>query len=247
MAILLAIAVPRLRPSGSRLPAWAQALPAAKALQVAYDDPPPTSSGHEATGIRVGVFARQHGGSDFMPVADGDTLTANDDYLILVHSAAPGYLYVFQIDGAGNASVLFPQTDGSRWSAGTNPVEADSTVQVPPGERGHALFLDDVAGVEHVYVAFSPKPWPKLQSTLAAAESRHAVPETEQTLAGLSLQGPLIPELPRGVGGMRVSKQPPQPVDARLGNQVFKLNLSTPTIEAEGSAVVVERWFLHNR
>ena len=107
---------------------------------------------------------------------DGGSLVSKiDEYLVLAHPMAAGYLYVFQVDTAGKVSWLFPRNEAYPLSCGQNPVPASAWIQIPSQEADQVLYLDERGGVEHVYGVFSATPWTALETALAKASRESAI------------------------------------------------------------------------
>lgn len=250
------IAVPSSRqeiPPAMPLPARLERLAAADVLKVAYGEAPPTTETALAgrLAIQMAILARPAGESDFAVLKDGDSLASEkDDYFLAFRPASRGFLYVFQVDSAGNKTWLFPKNTTSQYSSGANPVEPQEVLQVPPSDANRVLFLDRNLGVEHVYTVFSMVRWPALETALGRPSEPTAAPASgrpDASLPALAVQSPNGLQL-RGVGGSRL-KAGTTPVsftvDRAQGSHQWSVPVSGQPLEAAGSFLVIERWFNH--
>ena len=103
---------------------------------------------------------------------------------------------MLQIDTRGQVDWAFPKNSLCEYSTGSNPVPANTTVKVPEGE-GAMFFLDDHAGIEHVYVVATTKQWNALEAQLADLSRSHGA----NAAAGAWVDTPLGLSL-RGIGGI---------------------------------------------
>ena len=239
---------------GRVLPPGVAALPASDVLEIAYAGFPPVAGPRAARPqLRLEIVARRSGAAAFAPLEDGAMLASEiDDYLILAQGLSPGYLYVFQVDSAGQKSWLFPRNESCAYSSGSNPVAAGQTIQVPSPESHHALYLDARTGIEHVYAVFSATRWPGLEAALARGQRVSAGPPG--TDVGGEERAPTV-QTPndlrlRGVGGVVPIERTtgdPATLSIRLGGtgETQKVAVHGKALEASGSFLVVERWFHH--
>ena len=218
-------------------------LPAGEVLKLAYSGQPPNFAANAMQlQLRLEILGRRKGSSTFSPLSDGESIASEvDDYLIVTQAISPGYLYVFQVDTAGNKTWLFPKNGVSSFSSGENPLKRDQLVQIPPADQSRALYLDDNTGLEHIYAVFTTVPWNDLEnaleqnaSTSTFAQSR---PQTIKSPIGLTT---------RGVGGIRpVTLAPPAEVPISLNGQSFTVPLAAQPLTATGPVLAIERWFHH--
>lgn len=113
----------------------AAAVPAAKAAPVAPQ------------GMSVDVVVDYKSGDQVRRVAPGTVLTARDNYRVSFTPARDGYVYVYQVDAAGNASSVYPN---AAYSAAQNPVKAKQRYTVPEGQQW--LSLDEQVGDREIVV-----------------------------------------------------------------------------------------------
>jgi hypothetical protein len=158
-------------------------------------------------------------------MADGHPLRSGaDEYVIVARPGTAGFLYLFQIDARGAVSWYFPGNE-EPLSDGHNPVAPGQWV-FTPSDRTEGLYLDAHVGKEHVYAVLSSARWPALEEFLAdARRSRQAVSPGGGT---------------RGAKGKRPLDPP-----ADLQWRNTPLRVLGEEVEADGSFLIVERWFVH--
>jgi hypothetical protein len=214
---------------------WASA---AVLKTVLNEAPPSPRETYARPRLGLSIHGRRAGEEAFVPLQNGDSLASRRDrYVLLIQAFAPGYLYVFQIDSRGSASWLYPKNDSCAVSSGVNPVRADSVVQIPPSS-GHALFLDDHTGTEHVFAVFSARRWEALEQAL----SREMPGPT--TLVASGTQHAIFREATRGVGGI-AEVAPSGEISCLVDGDQVRLTPTSPIYEASGPFMVVSRWFHH--
>jgi serine/threonine protein kinase len=222
-------------PSG---PAAPETLPAASssiapdvqaALSLAYSG----ERAGAAPSAAVAVLGRRAGAGAFRKLGDGEELSSEDDYRILVRPEGAAFVYVFQIDSRGKLDVLYPRLPGARFSTGANPVAPGDWTAVPAQDA--ALHLDERLGVEHVYVAATAQRWPELEQALRrGAEARARRPVAVEAPLGFRT---------RGVGGITRVPLPAAKVDVEeQRNRAEKVELM---VTGAKGVLVVERWFKH--
>lgn len=143
------------------------------------------------------------------------------------------YVYVVAFDGTGWIQALFPDAALGH----QNPVPAGTEVMLP----GDSLYgLDNVTGVETIYILASNNPRPDIQAQLDPFFGKERPPAATYR----SVERPII--ISRGLTGLRpasVNAQAmPQPTTSG-GSEPMALN---SFLAAEGSEeVVVTLWFNH--
>ena len=120
-------------------------------------------------------------------VHDGDSLDANDRYAVEFKTRDMAFIYIFQIDSAGNVQKLFPKSDLSQHG---NPTDPQSVYRIPSPVRW--LQLDENKGVEKIILLASHEPVDNPQEICMDA-------------VGESYQASNT----RGVGGVRRDKPAP--------------------------------------
>jgi len=236
-------------PFSKPLPANLAALPSAHVLNMAYAGSPPATSGQtERPRLQFEILAKPQGTASFRILNDGDTLASGvDDYLIVARPLSAGWLYVFQVDTSGKVDWLFPKNPASQFSNGSNPVEAGKISQLPSAESNRVLYLDNTAGIEHIYAIFCAARWKDLEEALAKPPS--LLSATRSTTLTAALQAPLRLGL-RGVGGTHVDTTTTEvvnsvPLEGVYQGKAFKLPFSGVVLESSGSFLCAERWFKH--
>lgn len=217
----------------SDIPDPLKGLAAEEVLKIAYGSPAPPATGTKPE-ISVCLRAKRDGAVAFEPILNGATLESLvDHYVIELEPKTTGYLYVFQVDTAGNKTWLFPKNNTFAGSTGMNPVVPRSPIRIP--EEG-GLFLDNNIGLEHVYFVFAASPWHELEKELGTPRNSAAYPSTTLAL-DRGIQSPLNRGT-RGVGG--VASDTSTVEKTQLKDSVFPASL-----KAESSLLVFERWFRH--
>jgi hypothetical protein len=189
--------------------------------------------------IDAGLIVRAQDGS-LQVIESGATLRgpgggyAGDRVGVAFAPAHDAYIYVVAFDSTGWIQGLYPDPVlGHR-----NPVSAGEEILLP----GEALFgLDNITGVESIYVLASTKPRPDVESQLAPFLGKERPPAA----AGVyrSVERPII--ISRGLTGLR-----PAGVNASANTPAPSNGGSPPVMDsflaAEGSdELVITLWFNH--
>lgn len=178
------------------------------------------------------------------PVADGDVLYdrfgthgEGDNVKFRLRAATPCFVYVLSIDSTGWARPLFPST----YTAQQNPLPANTTIEVPPGENW--ATLDSWRGVEHVYVLASRTQRVDLESALTtlAANVRDVDPaRVLEMKAKVALVAEAAP-MKRGWGEAR-----PSQFAGVKSSQGATFEVDSKIYQAKGpDDLVITRWFRH--
>jgi hypothetical protein len=104
-----------------------------------------------------------------LPLPDGFTLHSGDRFSMQVATKSSMWLYVFQEDGEGAVSALFPSVS---FETGANPVSSAAGRIIPA--PGQAFELNETTGIEKIYVFYGPARVDRCERLLALVES-HAV------------------------------------------------------------------------
>jgi len=99
-----------------------------------------------------------------MPLENGGAVQVGDRLSLKLNSDRQMYLYVFNDDGTGNASVLFPLVDVTP----VNPLAASTDIQLPGRMQGQEMswqITSDSAKEEFLVLA-SSQPQPKLEQMI---------------------------------------------------------------------------------
>ena len=86
-------------------------------------------------------------------LADGDTLTAKDHYVVEFQTTTDLFVYIFQLDATGSITTLFPN---SKFSGVPNPISANTKRRIP--SEGRWFYLDENAGQEEVILIAAKTP-----------------------------------------------------------------------------------------
>jgi len=162
-------------------------------LQLVYDETLDGSS--PSAWIQIETAEHTGATTGWHPLTNGAYLSSGDRYRIVLRAPEQTYFYVFQIDTGGRVDWVFPQNSASRYSTGSNPVPANTTVKVPEN-KGMAFFLDENTGIEHVYVVATRQRWKSLEKKLAGMSRNGASSDTAET----QVDAPIGLRL-RGIGG----------------------------------------------
>ncbi len=109
-------------------------------------------------GLRYTIIKRVGGNAEEVPV---DTVFRSGDRIqVAVEANEPGYLYIVARGSSGAWKPLFPsaEVDG-----GKNHIAAGKVTTIP---AGHVFTFDEQAGEEKLFVVFSRKPEPSLESLI---------------------------------------------------------------------------------
>ena len=168
---------------------------------------------------------------------DGETLKdgrgnvqLGDKFKIVFRTNADCFMYVIAIDGSGWAQPLLP---GPGVSIG-NPITKDKEYTFPEGSQWFSL--DQVRGIETIYLIASPGPRPDIEEALTkiTGVERPAVTPVAQ------VQEAAI--LPAGFGSTAAGH--PTPVKLETGQQT-EITPTTYRAAQPGEDVRVTRWFKH--
>jgi hypothetical protein len=160
-------------------------------LKLAYTTPLKHPNVQAAAAVFTGK--RNEPVARWLPLQNGQDLSSNDRYFIVMRSPQPCYFYVFQIDSTGKLDWLFPANAFTGDSSGQNPVPAEELIKIPPEDR--AFYLDENLGIENLYVVTTPGPWPDLEHALSRAAQ--ALPLGKPLLASLDIKA-------RGIAGTEI-------------------------------------------
>lgn len=163
------------------------------------------------------------------PVADGQTLTQNDNYKVLFQSQTACYIYIAQLDATGKMDPIFP----SRFSQWKNPVEANILYDIPTQKNW--FYLDANVGVETIYFIASRTQRQDIERVFGELEMKN------QTLAQqnqVSMKYAYL--INRGIGGVRPGNI--QSVSFQNGSQGQFASTLFESIDAD---FVITRWFHH--
>lgn len=160
---------------------------------------------------------------------------AGDRVGVVFAPANDAYVYVVSFDGTGWIQGLYPDAAAGH----RNPVPAGTEIMLP----GESLYgLDNVAGVETIYILASNNPRPDIQSQLDPYFGRERPPGANTTYR--SVERPII--ISRGLTDLR-----PASVNAASMSQSASSggasNMALNSfLAAEGTEeVVVTLWFNH--
>jgi hypothetical protein len=163
-------------------------------------------------------------------VADGETLTQQDNYKVMFQCNLPCYVYIAQMDSTGKLNPIFP----SEYASGTNPVRASASYSVPEGKEW--FYLDQNVGVETIYVMASRERRNDLEDILGHFESSNQTLVPQQ-----QVQMNQYYTLKRGIGGVRQGGAT-QTVQYQDGTQGQYAATVFSSMQAE---FVATRWFYH--
>ncbi len=102
-------------------------------------------------GLRINYLVRRAGRGPLRSFGDGDTLYSGDHYKIVFTPDEDVYVYIFQLDTAGQIFQLFPMREfkGVRLN-NTNPVLGGRRITLPAPSK--AFRLDRQTGRERIYL-----------------------------------------------------------------------------------------------
>lgn len=111
--------------------------------------PPPSGAP-----IEVDAFYGQAGAAPDTPLRADAVLESGDKFRIDLRIAEQRWVYVFQLDPAGNIFLLFPLTEMAGVPEYQNPLPAGQAFELPG--PGKSYRLDSTTGEEDLYVLSSP-------------------------------------------------------------------------------------------
>jgi hypothetical protein len=162
----------------------------------------------------------------WIPIQNGDTLTTNDRYKIILSSSSSAYIYVFQIDTLGKLDWLFPK-NSNKHSRGKNPIPEMAAIHLP--NKGKVYELNDNLGVEHLYIIATKNRWIELEEKLSELGGK-TISKSNIKVA--------FQKGTRGVGGISNENENLSLVDMPKGSL---MNI----LESKDGVAVLERWFNH--
>lgn len=122
-----------------------------------------TEAANEPLQIDVNYLYRASGDKEFRQLKDGGTLRSGDLFKIIFTPKQTCYIYIFQVDSAGQIFSLFPMEEfGGVRLHNVNPVQAGKTYYLPAENK--SFQLDDVTGLEQIYFLASRKPDTQLEA-----------------------------------------------------------------------------------
>lgn len=163
-------------------------------------------------------------------IADGERMNQNDSYAVEFKTASERYVYIYQKDGEGKLTPIFPNT---QVMAMTNPLQSNAYYRMPGPDKW--FFLDENKGTEEIFMIASENP---LQDPVTAI--RNIV--TDKTYASNT----------RGLGGIHRKEAPvvpSKPTESAVyskvmaGAQSAHKNISNSGGNPEMR--VVRRYFVH--
>jgi hypothetical protein len=162
-------------------------------------------------------------------LADGDTLTQNDNYKIMFQCNMRCYMYIVQLDSSGKMDPIFPSSYFS-WG---NPTQIHTLYSLPPQNKW--FYLDENTGVETIYFIASRSRRLDLEQLFRKFEEKN---KSLVQLASVSLDSSYM--ITRGIGGVREGRK--QTVNLQDGSQGQYASTLFSSIQAD---LVVTRWFYH--
>lgn len=116
------------------------------------------------------------------PVHEGMSLTSKDNYALYLKSDRECYVYAYQVDSTNKAARLFPNPG---FKTAANPLEPDRDYWAPNDRE--FFFLDEITGMETIYVVATGAPVPALEDTLEIELS--GLESAIKTIGDLTLMG----------------------------------------------------------
>lgn len=164
----------------------------AKAVS-AEDGSPAPRPGVDVLELEAGVFY-EGGDGKLYPLREGMVLNSKDNYAIYVKPLQASYVYVYQVDASKKAQRLFPN---AQFSSVGGPLSSGKEYWIP--ENRDYLYLDEVQGLEEIYVFATRAPAPALEKiTEAETDSLKTV---IRTMGVAGRRGGEAPARARGTRG----------------------------------------------
>ncbi len=129
------------------------------------------------------------------------SLTAEDNYRLLVELPQERYLYVFQVSANRRFIQLFPNAE---YNPAQNPIRAGETIIVPLPPNW--LYMEKGGGEVQIYVASSAEPLQAWDITYAEYSRSETTEEKDKIAAGLLDQINKLKQSPKDQVSIRVFK-----------------------------------------
>ncbi len=135
--------------------------------------PRPPEVATKPLSFQVNYVHRAGATGPFKPFGDGATLHSGDQYKILFTPSEDAWVYIFQVDSAGQVFRLFPmRAFGGVRLDNVNPATGGKTHVLPA--RDKAFQLDDQTGTERIYFVASRRPDRELEGLNDKLENARA-------------------------------------------------------------------------
>ena len=129
----------------------------------------------DPSGFRVNYLYLDKASSGLKPIRAGSVLHSGDRYKVDFTPDRDGYVYLFQVDSAGQFFQLFPMVSFKGMAVNqVNPVRAGQRYVFPAVDK--SFQLDRTVGRERLYLVTSPAPHRELETLadrLAQARRQH--------------------------------------------------------------------------
>jgi hypothetical protein len=165
--------------------------------------------------IEVNYIYRPQGEREFRPLLDGGRMCSGDAFKIIFTPRQDCYVYIFQIDAAGQIFCLFPMQVFRGVEVGNhNPVQAGQTYYLPSESK--SFVLDDVTGPEKIYFLASRRADAELEEyqRLFELKYQHAHPSAGDLAAIDQMLGQLEGALEAKGNAKGIATIDPDPVNA---------------------------------
>lgn len=123
--------------------------------------------------VYLGADGKMH------PVREGTVMTADDHYAVYLKAAQECYVYIYQVDTAGQTMRLFPNAD---FQTRGNLLKAGEEIWAPSDKSFY--YLDENKGSETIYVIATRESQPALEGLVSANKN-----EFTDKVKGLRLMG----------------------------------------------------------
>lgn len=143
------------------------------ALREAYVDMVPEQS--VDLEVQLTVTAQRPNESNFGVAAQNVALPSGSKVRMAVTTSTPAHVYVYQVDPAGQVSVLFPDPRIPI----ANPVPAATSLTIPPPPASFTVNEKDI-GLEQVHVVASVEPLTRLAASMSQAATDPATVTPDQ-------------------------------------------------------------------
>lgn len=119
--------------------------------------------------FNVNYVYRPRGKGDLRPIKKGDILKSGDQYKIIFSPDKESYVYIFQVDSAGQVFQLFPMESFKGVVVNNlNPVKSGKTYILPAASK--VFTLDKQTGLERIYFIASKEQDTELESLYAEVQ-----------------------------------------------------------------------------
>jgi hypothetical protein len=132
--------------------------------------PPTTRPASDNLAFQVNYVYRPGGAGELKAFGNGDTLRSGDHYKIILKPDETCYIYIYQVDSAGQVFQLFPMSEFKGVKVNNeNPAMKGRNYVLPAPDK--SFKLDKQVGKERIYLIASRDPNPELEGLYRSLQS----------------------------------------------------------------------------